>query len=51
MTYKKAKNKWNRKIYDILEMNENSVKLLRQDGSSFVISKSEFDFTYFELKE
>ena len=51
MTYKKAKNKWNKHIYEIIERNENSVKLLRQDGSSFTISKSEFDFTYYELKE
>lgn len=51
MSYRQVKNKWNKRVYSIIEMNENSVKLLREDGSVFSISKTEFNFTYYELKD
>lgn len=45
----KVKNRWNGKIYTVLETAV-MVKLQREDGSEFAISKSEFYFNYYEVK-
>lgn len=41
-----AKNKWNNKIYKIVEIAEKTVKLQRESGEVFEISKSDFLFNY-----
>lgn len=45
----KVKNKWNGKTYTVLEIAA-MVKLQREDGSEFVISKSEFYVSYYEVR-
>lgn len=42
----KAKNKWNSKIYNVVEIKDTSIILKRTDGSQFEINKSEFNFSY-----
>ena len=39
-------NKWTNKTYELLEMTEKSVKLKREDGTVFEISRSEYQFNY-----
>lgn len=46
----KYKNKWNGKTYTVLEVAA-MVKLQREDGSEFVISKSEFYANYREVHD
>lgn len=41
-----AKNKWNNNIYEVWEISEKTVKLKREDGTIFEISKSEYQFNY-----
>lgn len=43
-----AKNKWNGKLYKIVNIGEKDVTLQREDGSVFTIQKSEYFFSYFE---
>lgn len=45
----KVKNRWNGKIYTVIET-ATMVKLQREDGSEFVISKSEFYANYYEVR-
>lgn len=45
----KVKNKWNGKTYTVVETAA-MVKLQREDGSEFVISKSEFYVNYYEVR-
>ena len=44
----KVKNKWNGKVYTVIEITE-IVKLRREDGSEFIINKSEFYTIYKEV--
>ena len=39
-------NKWSNKPYEVWEISEKTVKLKREDGTIFEISKSEFNFNY-----
>ena len=39
-------NKWSGKKYLVWEISEKTVKLKREDGTIFEISKSEFNFNY-----
>lgn len=41
-----VKNKWNGKSYELWEVDEKTVKLKRDDGTIFEISKSEYQFNY-----
>ena len=43
-------NRWNRKKYMVVEIKANTVRLKREDGSVFTITKSEFNFSYFIKK-
>ena len=45
---KRARNKWNGKIYSVISEGENNVTLEREDGSQFTIQKKEYFFSYFE---
>ena len=45
-----VRNKWNRKKYLVVEIKSNSVCLMREDGTKFEITKSEFNFSYFIKK-
>ncbi len=40
------KNKYNGKIYILIEKLNNKVKLQRNDGTVFIISETEFNFYY-----
>lgn len=42
----KVKNKWNSKIYNVVEIKDTSIILERTDGSTIEIDKSEFNFSY-----
>lgn len=42
----KAINKWNGKLYTVLNISGGTVKLQRADGSVFEVQKSEFYFSY-----
>ncbi len=42
----KVKNKWNGHTYEVWEMGEKTVKLKREDGSIFEITKGEFNSSY-----
>ena len=42
-----ALNRWNRKKYSVVEIKSNTVHLMREDGTEFEITKSEFNFSYF----
>jgi hypothetical protein len=39
-------NKWSGKRYEVWEISEKTVKLKREDGTIFEISKSEYQFNY-----
>ena len=41
-----VKNKWNGNYFEVWEISEKTVKLKREDGTIFEISKSEFNFNY-----
>lgn len=43
-----VRNKWNKKIYFVVEKSKGKVKLEREDFSQFEISESEFNFSYTE---
>ena len=45
-----VRNKWNGKVYDVLEITDKNVTLQRDDGSQFTIQKSEYFFSYSEKK-
>lgn len=45
-----VRNKWNKKDYTLVEVKEKTVVLKREDGSVFEIQKSEYFFSYSELK-
>lgn len=45
-----VRNKWNKKDYTLVEVKEKTVVLKRADGSTFEIQKSEYFFSYSELK-
>lgn len=44
----KVKNKWNGKLYTILSVSNDTVKLQRSDGSEFEIQKTDYYFNYKE---
>jgi hypothetical protein len=44
------KNKWNNRLYSIVEFNGPMVTLKRDDGSEFEIQVSEMHFSYVEVK-
>lgn len=39
-------NRWSKKRYEVWEISEKTVKLKREDGTIFEISKSEYQFNY-----
>jgi len=39
-------NRWSKKKYEVWEISEKIVKLKREDGTIFEISKSEYQFNY-----
>lgn len=39
-------NKWSGKHYEVWEISEKTVKLKREDGTIFEITRSEFNFNY-----
>ena len=43
-------NRWNGKVYEVLEITDKKVTLQRDDGSQFTIQKSEYFFSYSEKK-
>ena len=43
-----VRNKWNNKMYKVLEITDKNVTLRREDGSQFTIQKSEYFFSYSE---
>lgn len=45
-----VRNKWNNKMYEVLEITDKNVTLQREDGSQFTIQKSEYFFSYSEKK-
>ena len=45
-----VRNKWNNKMYEVLEITDKNVALRREDGSQFTIQKSEYFFSYSERK-
>ena len=45
---KTVKNRWNRKIYRVVEINDNKVTLERPDGTQFTIVKAEYFLNYTE---
>lgn len=45
-----VRNKWNNKMYEVLEITDKNVTLQREDGSQFTIWKSEYFFSYSEKK-
>lgn len=45
-----VRNKWNDKMYEVLEITDKNVTLRREDGSQFTIQKSEYSFSYSEKK-
>jgi hypothetical protein len=46
----KVLNKWNGRVYKVLEQNDNTVTLERDDGSQLTIEAKEFRFNYKEQK-
>lgn len=45
---KKALNKWNGRVYKVLEQRDGMVTLQRDDGSQLTIEAKEFRFNYTE---
>ena len=41
-------NKWNGKQYKVIEIADKEVSLEREDGSKFIIAKSEYFLSYYE---
>ena len=46
-----VKNKWNGKLYTVLNVTAATVKLQRADGSEFEIQKSEYYANYREVED
>lgn len=46
-----VKNKWNNKIYEVLEINKKDVVLKREDDTTFTINASEYVFSYRKLEK
>ena len=46
-----VRNKWNNKMYEVLEITDKNVTLQREDGSQFTIQKSEQFLSYSEKKQ
>ena len=46
-----VKNKWNGKLYTLIQDKGSSVILQRSNGSEFEISKSEFKANYYEVNK
>lgn len=44
-----VKNKWNNRIYEVLEINQKDVVLKREDNTTFTINASEYVFSYRKL--
>lgn len=44
-----AKNKWNGRMYDIVQVSDKEVTLRRASGSIFTIQRKEFDFNYIKI--
>ena len=45
---KTVKNRWNSKLYKVLEETGKTVTLEREDGSKFIIAKSEYYLSYYK---
>ena len=45
-----VRNKWNNKMYEVLEITDKNVTLQREDGSQFTIQKYEYFLSYSEKK-
>ena len=45
-----VRNKWNNKMYEVLEITDKNVTLQRDNGSQFTIQKSEYFLSYSEKK-
>lgn len=45
----KVKNKWNGKLYTVINISDGTVKLQRSDGSEFTISQKEYKLNYREV--
>ena len=43
-----VRNKWNKKIYKVIEVKDGKVTLERKDGTQFTIAKAEYFFNYSE---
>lgn len=43
---KTVKNRWNRKIYRVVEVKDRKVTLQRPDGSKFTIDEKEYLYNY-----
>lgn len=41
-----VKNRWNRKIYQVVEAKDGKVTLKREDGSEFTIAEKEYISNY-----
>lgn len=41
-------NKWNKKTYKVIEITDKEVSLERENGSKFIIAKSEYFLSYYE---
>ena len=46
----KVINKWNNRVYKIINIENNQVTLERDDGTRFTITKQEYFFTYREVR-
>lgn len=46
----KVLNKWNNRVYKVLEQKDGMVTLERDDGSQLIIEAKEFQFNYKEQK-
>ena len=45
-----VRNKWNNKMYEVLEITDKNVTLQREEGRQFTVQKSEYFFSYSEKK-
>lgn len=45
-----VRNKWNSKMYEVLEITDKNVTLQRDDGSQFTIQKTDYFYNYSEKK-
>ena len=46
----KVKNRWNNRFYKVILLTDKEVTLQRENGSKFTIAKSEYSFSYIEVK-